>query len=367
MNFFGKRKVVLVLALILFSYTSDVLAQEQECSSTDTTKTIDVNQMVNTLVNRIKLSGYAHVGFNYNSQESPRDEFKIARIIFMADARINKQFNMYFMFDFKSASLHELYLNYTASPYFNVRMGQFKTPFSIENPMSPTVLELIPCTSLVAGYMIGGSDALMMKGSSGRDMGLNVYGSFLKKKLDYSLAIMNGQGRNNSDANSQKDFVATVAAHPLRWLTLSTSMILGTGNIAVSPLLRHPSQYFCSLAPGITGFKGNGNYTRNRYAAGFSIDTKRLGVRSEYMQGKDADFVSKGYYATACLKRIATNLDLIGSYDWLRIYSGKHNRYLGGLQYWFYPRCRFQLSYDYETADACRCQNAVQAQVQVRF
>ena len=262
---------------------------------------------------------------------------------------------------------HELYLNYTASPCFNVRMGQFKTPFSIENPMSPTVLELIPCTSLVTGYMIGGGDALIMKGSSGRDLGLNVYGSFLKKKLDYSLALMNGQGRNNSDANSQKDFVATVAAHPFRWFTLSTSMILGTGNIPVTPLSTNPNQYICSTAPGITGFKGNGNYTRNRYAAGFSIDTKRLGVRSEYMQGKDADFVSKGYYATACLKRIATNLDLIGSYDWLRIYSGKHNRYLAGLQYWFYPKCRFQLSYDYETADARRSQNALQAQVQVRF
>lgn len=363
-----KRNIILLMCLMIFGIPCHSLfAQEKESCSLDTTRTIDVNKIVNTLSKRIKLSGYAHVGYYYNSQQSPRDEFKIPRIIFMADARINKQLNMYFMFDFRSASLHELYINYSPSKSFNVKMGQFKNPFSMENQLSPTVLETTYCTSLVTSYMVGGGDNLMMKGSSGRDLGLNVYGTLCKNILEYSLAVMNGQGRNNTDGNSQKDFVARLTAHPLPWLILSTSMILGTGNTTVVASTSDPKTYTCASAPGVTGFKSNGNFTRNRYAAGFCIESKHLGLRSEYMHGKDGDFNSDGCYATACIKQIATNFDAILSYDWLKIYSGKHNRYTAGVQYWFYPRCRFQLNYGYETADDAHSRNIVQAQVQVRF
>jgi hypothetical protein len=368
MTFFAKHSYayLLFILLILFSPLRS-FAQERENCSIDTTRTIDVNKVLNTLSERIKLSAYAQAGFNYYSQQSPKDEFKVARIVFMADARINKQLSMYFMFDFKASNLLELNCTYSPSAAFNVKVGQFKTPFTIENMMSPTVLELVYCSSLATGYMIGGSDALMMKGCGGRDLGVQIYGSLLKKKLEYSVALMNGSGRNNTDGNSQKDFVSKLTVHPAKWLTLSSSMILGKGNATIEESSATPGTYICATAPGITGFKSNGNFTRNRYAAGLCLDFEHLGLRSEYMQGKDGDFVSKGYYATACIKRIAPNFDAVLSYDWLTIYSGKKNRYVAGLQYWFYPKCRFQVNYGYETSDTSRSQNVIQTQVQVRF
>ncbi len=367
MTSFKKRNYIIILFFLWLALPFELCAQERESCSVDTTRTVDVNKIANTLLSRIKLSGYAQGGYNYYSQQSPRDEFKIARAILMADARILKQFSAYFMYDFKATSLLEMNFTYSPSEAINVKVGQFKTPFSIENPMSPTVLELVSCSSLVAGYMIGGSDGLMMKGSGGRDLGVQVYGSFLKKKLEYNLAVMNGSGRNVSDGNSQKDFVAKLTAHPTKWLTLSSSMILGTGNTTVAETSKGSGIYTCSTASGVTGFKSDGNFTRNRYAAGLCLDFDHLGVRTEYMEGKDGDFVSKGYYATACVKRIATNLDAILSYDWLKIYSGKKNRYTAGLQYWFYPKCRLQVNYDYETSDSSHSQNVIQTQIQVRF
>lgn len=368
MHSFKKDKIIFHCLLVMFVLSTNMVsAQEQETCSIDTTKTIDVNKIVNTLTKRIKLSGYAHVGYYYNSQQSPRDEFKIPRIIFMADARINKQLNMYFMFDFRTSSLHELYLNYSASKAFNVRIGQFKNPFSMENQLSPTVLEMTYCSSLVTTYMIGGGNELMMKGASGRDLGLNVYGKLFGNNIEYSLAVMNGQGRNNNDGNSQKDFAGRLSYHPLPWLTLSSSIILGTGNVAVTESTTAPKRYICTSAPEVTGFKSNGNFTRNRYAAGLCIENKYLGLRSEYMHGKDGNYNSDGCYATACIKRIATNFDGVLSYDWLNIYSGKQNRYSAGVQYWFYPKCRLQLVYGYETSNTQHNRNIVQGQIQVRF
>jgi hypothetical protein len=107
---------------------------------------------------------------------------------------------------------------------------------------------------------------------------VNVYGKLFGNNIEYSLAVMNGQGRNNNDGNSQKDFAGRLSYHPLPWLTLSSSIILGTGNVAVTESTTAPKRYICTSAPEVTGFKSNGNFTRNRYAAGLCIENKYLGL-----------------------------------------------------------------------------------------
>lgn len=356
-----KKNLLLVLT---FFFLLPPIATGSNAQEKDS---IDVNHIVNTLGSRIKLSGYAQAGFCYEDQHSPNNEFKISRIIFMADGKITDHFNCYFMYDFRGNSLHEFYLNYHLSPALNVRMGEFKTPFSIENEISPSVLELISPSSLVTSYMIGGSNSLMMPGSSGRDMGINAYGSLFNKKLDYAVAIMSGQGRNNSDANSQKDYVAKLSIHPVQWLTLSASGIMGTGNTNVTVSSSNPTTYTATAAPGVTGFKSNGNYTRNRLAFGGIVDTRDFSLRSEYMYGKNADNNSNGFYATGCLKNIFTNLDAIASYDNLKTYSDKQQCYTAGIQYWFYPKCRLQAEYSRNTSNDSPNENCILTQIQIRF
>lgn len=333
-------------------------------SQTNGQKQLSANKLVNTLIERIKLSGYAQGGFDYYDQSSPKDQFKIARIIFMADARIDKRTNAFVMYDFKTSALHELWFNHEFHPTFSVKIGQFKTPFSIENQLSPTVLEMIYPASLAAGYMIGGSNALMMKGSAGRDIGIDLHGSLLKGWLSYDIALMNGAGRNKADDNSQKDFVAHLGVHPTQWLTLSGSILKGTGNIEVRP--DETGQIVSDLA-GISGLKHNGNYQRDRYAIGAAIKTRPVNFRTEYMSGKDGNETSNAMYATGSINNIVKNIDLVASYDYIDIWSGKTNRYSAGFQYWFYPRCRIQLGYGLNDTEGKPKENCILAQIQVRF
>lgn len=366
----NRRIILSSLALImLFFFSLSAVAQEKEtCALTkDSTATIDVNKLANTLIKRIKLSGYAQGGYTYDSKQSPNNEFKIYRIIFMANATVNRHINAFFMFDFNTGSLHELYFNYKFSPALNVRVGQFKTPFSIENCLSPTVLELTYPSSLATTYMICGGSQLMMPGGAGRDGGLNVYGTLLKGAVDYSVAVMNGTGRNKGDSNSQKDFVASISVHPAKWLTFNTSMILGTGNTTVAVSKDDASVYTAAAAPGVTGFKVNGNFKRNRYSAGMCVDTKSVGLRSEYMRAEDADSHSDGYYATGRLKNVFRNFDTVLSYDYLKTFADKQQRYTAGVQYWFYPQCRFQVCYSYKKSDSLGGENILMTQLQLRF
>jgi len=50
-------------------------------SQTSNKQQFSTNKLVNTLIERIKLSGYAQGGFDYYDQSSPKDQFKIARIM----------------------------------------------------------------------------------------------------------------------------------------------------------------------------------------------------------------------------------------------------------------------------------------------
>lgn len=326
----------------------------------------ELKAWVNEVAGHIHLSGYAQAGFNYYDQSSPKDQFKIARIILMAEAQVTRDLTAYTMFDLKEAKLQELWFSYRFRPEVQLKLGQFKTPFSIENPISPTKLEMIYPASLATSHMIRGGSPLMMKGASGRDIGVTLYGTLLKGFLHYDLALMNGAGRNNTDDNSQKDFVARLTVNPLKELSLSGSLIKGTGNLPVH--LADDGTTWVSDRADITGLKHNGNYRRDRYAVGAQLKTPPACLRSEMMWGLDGRCHSRGFYSTGSLNNLFfDHFDLVASFDWLDLRSGTTRRWSAGVQYWFLPMCRLQLGYGYTNPSAGADENCVLAQIQVRF
>lgn len=354
-------KKILFLAVSLFTLGTVVPARSDGNSDGKELKT-----WVNEVAQHIRLSGYAQAGFNYYDQSSPKDQFKIARIILMAEAQVTRNLTAYTMFDLKEAKLQELWFSYKFCPEVQLKLGQFKTPFSIENPISPTKLEMIYPASLATSHMIRGGSHLMMKGASGRDIGVTLYGTLLKGLLQYDLALMNGAGRNNTDDNSQKDFVARLTLNPLKELSLSGSLIKGTGNLPVHPA--EDGSTWISDQAGITGLKHNGNYRRDRYAVGAQLKTRPASLRTEMMWGLDGRSHSRGFYSTGSINNLFFNhFDLVGSFDWLDIYSGTSRRYSAGFQYWFLPMCRLQLGYGFTNRSAGQNENCILAQIQVRF
>lgn len=318
-----------------------------------------LNDIVNTLKDRISLAGYAQLGYTYeDTGGKPSNTFDIKRVIFMAQGKITDKWTCYFMYSFaNSAKMLEAYTEYRFLPELGVRVGQFKTMYTIENPLSPCYVELINCYSQSVNYLAGinGSDPLYGS-TSGRDMGILLYGDLFGKLMSYNLAVMNGQGINLKDKNNQKDVVGSLMVNPLKWLSVGGSFIKGKG-CAVAASTINPD-----IAVGES-------YTRNRWSAGATLQTKPVSLRTEYLGGKDGHVKSDGYYATASV-HVLPKFDVIASYDYLnknKATADKQSNYIAGVQWWFYPKCRIQAQYTYCDPHQGESSNLLQAQVQVRF
>ena len=339
------RRILLLIALL---FTTHYLTAQEGTS---------LNKVVNTLKDRISLAGYAQTGYTYDDLNGGSNTFDIKRIIFMAEGKITDKWSCYFMYNFAGGGdLLEVYTEYKFLPQLTARVGQFKTMFSIENPMSPTTVELINCYSQSVSYLAGFNNPLY-ESCGGRDMGLLIYGDLFKKLVRYNFAVMNGQGINVKDRNNLKDIVGSVMVNPLNWLSVGGSFIKGKGNAV-------------KLSDVNPDIKVGENYTRNRWALGAVVTTKPVEVRTEYLAGKDGSIKSDGYYMTACA-HVLPKFDVIASYDYLNkdkdTSEFKQTNYIAGVQYWFYPKCRLQAQYTYSDRHTGESSNMIQAQIQVRF
>lgn len=328
------------------------------------------------LKERITLNGYAQGGYSYQNQtDAPNGErrstndFNLKRTLLWAKAQITDRWSFLFMHDFSSV-VQEFYTDFrvTNNKAMTVRVGQFKNSLTMENPLSPVVLELVDvCSQAVTAYS-GCYDPLYGL-NYGRDMGLKVYGELFNSVLLYELAVMNGQGINVRDGNHQKDVIAKLDVRPLSGLRLVTSGQLGTGHaVNDKPVDWNP-----------TIVKGD-NYKRNRYSVGAEYkfgqygeakykEARPVSIRGEWLEGKDGDVKSRGAYVTACVP-VYDALDVIASADWFdRNRSLKYDQtnLTAGVQYWFYKKCRVQLQYTriWRQFD-CNYHN-IQAQLQVAF
>lgn len=349
-----QKKNILSLLLLLLP----LLATAQEAAAGKPQGDPKLKDVVNTLKERITLSGYLQTVYSYDDAGGESDNtFEVRRAILMASGRINKHWLCYFMYSFaNTGKILEAYTDYTFLPELTVRLGQFKTRFSLENPLSPTVVELIDCESQAVAYYTGYSGNPLYGSTSGRDIGLLATGELFHKRLQYDLAVTNGQGINQKDKNHQKDFTGRLTVVPLKGVSLSGSVMTGKRVAA--------GTYYA-----IPGIAAGENYDHTSWALGASLKHRVLDLRTEYLAGKDAGVKSNGYYATTSF-HLLPKLDLVASYDYFnrnRETEEKMTKYVAGVQYWFYPRCRVQLQYTRRDSHHDGDSNLLQAQVQVRF
>ena len=344
----GLKTVLLILTLALCSV--GLAAQDH----------VNIDGVVNTLKQRITLQGYAQLGYSYNNQGGEEENtFEVKRLIFMATGQITSRWSCFMMYSFASSpKLLELYGDYKVASWLTVRFGQFKPAFTIECPVSPCYVELINCYSMATNYLAGvdGSDPLHGSNSA-RDIGIAALGEAFGGRLAYQFSLMNGQGINQKDKNNAKDFVGLLSVKPVDALLLSVSGRVGKGYAAAT------SDVNPDIAEGQT-------YTRNRLAAGAKLTTRHFNLRAEYLQGKDGHVDSRGCYAVTSI-HLSKRLDLVAAVDYFDPDTDgsllRQTNYVGGLQYWFYPKCRLQAQY---TRCCCKAEadyNLVQAQLQVRF
>lgn len=329
------------------------MAQQEEV------KDAPLYQTINTLRERLMVEGYAQVAYTYDGdRDTKQNTFEVKRAILMLRGKVTDRWTVYFQYNFaNTGKILEAYTEYTFLPALTVRLGEFKTMFSFENPMSPSTLELISVNSQATNYLAGynGSDPLY--GShAGRDIGLLIYGDVFDKLFTYHLGVMNGQGINRKDGNNQKDLVGSLLIRPTEWLSVGGTFVKGTGcAVAVSAV--NPD-----IAVG-------DNYTRNRWSVGGIVKLKPLGIRTEYLHGKDGHVRSDGYYLTASV-HVTSCFDVVASYDYFnrnKAWDDSQTNYVAGVQWWFYPKCRLQLQYTYRDPKLGMNSHLLESQIQVRF
>lgn len=328
---------------------------------------------LSNITSRVQFNGYGQAGYAWRDANGKQtNDFNLKRTLLWAKANITDRWYFLFMHDFSSV-VQEYYTDYriTKDKSLSVRLGQFKHSFSLENPMSPTQLELIDVYSMAVLYLAGEGPDPLFGVNYGRDLGLMIHGDLFKDHLHYELALMNGQGINRKDGNNKKDVIARLDIRPIDGLRIVLSGQKGTGHAvdtaAWNPDVKKGDDYRRDrISAGV-------EYKFGKYAAGKFKEARPVSLRAEALMGIDGDVVSRGGYLTVCVPLVEA-IDFVACgdyYDRNKDVSGwKQANVTAGFQYWFYKKCRLQVQYS-----RCFCgskisandYNWLQAQVQVAF
>ena len=192
-------------------------------------------------LNNVKLSGYGMTQYQYNSQkEAPSNTFNIRFFRATLDGRIKNDFywKMQLQFNGNTATLGnsprmvDLFVEWQKYDFFRVKVGQFKVPFTFENPMAPIEQGFMSYSQIVL-KLSGFNDRTGEHASNGRDIGLQFQGSFLKNDngrdlLAYQIGVFNGQGINMGDVDQRKDIAGGLWVMPVKGMRLGAFGWTGT-------------------------------------------------------------------------------------------------------------------------------------------
>lgn len=123
-----------------------------------------------------------------------------------------------------SPRLVDYFMEWQRFDFFKVKFGQFKRPFTFENPMHPLDQGFMSYSQPIS-KLSGFSDRTGEHASNGRDIGLQFQGDFLKNKsgrylLHYQVGVFNGQGINVTDVDKKKDIIGGVWVMPVAGLRI---------------------------------------------------------------------------------------------------------------------------------------------------
>lgn len=99
----------------------------------------------------------------------------------------------------------DAYVNYRADAAFNVEVGQFDAPFTMENRTSDKSLPFLERSLAVRALGI----------PTNKEVGVMLWGDFGNRALRYEVAAVTGDGQNRPNLDNRVDGMARVVARPL--------------------------------------------------------------------------------------------------------------------------------------------------------
>lgn len=319
---------------------------------------------------KLKLAGYAQMGYSatFTPSEKPTNSFNINKVELLLLGNITKHWDMGVIVQLNSpVQLKELYTGYEFIPELKLRIGQFKTPFGLENQIPPFLNDLIIGGSNPTLYFAGIAGDPRYMGTGGRDIGFELSGKVFNGKLSYNFVAMNGAGINRLSSINPKMYGISIELNPIQDLRLKVSYLGGVMkamSIPVTKRLRSADEN------SLSKFTIDPNYTRNRASIGGQWKSNIVNILAEYMYGYDINTLisapsrnnsvtekkivknkvfSQGAYFTTAF-HLPKRYDIVVAGDYLcRDNSQSNDIYTAtiGLQKWFWGACRWQVEYQY--------------------
>lgn len=337
--------------LLLFCFCTAIYTTKAQEDSVVTNST-PIESRVSTLEKIIsklpKISGFINMRYQYSSTDDSHSfDIRRARVDFKGDLSSQLDYRLQIEFA-NSPKILDAYIRYKIHPYIAVQAGEYKIPFSLENPYGPHTLETIE-NSMGISKLCNYSD-LSGLSANGRDIGITLYGSLIKQGdynlLDYAFGVFNGNGINLKDNNKNKDFSGILTLHPCKNLSLAGSCYLG--------------KY---------GKQGE-EKDRDRYGAGIKWQDKHLLIRSEYLYGKTGTLKSEGAYAVVGYF-VHPKIQPVVKFDYFQ--EDKSNSqtreydYLVGLNYYPIKALRLVVNYTYKDVEASKSSHLLALQFFAMF
>ena len=238
-----------------------------------------------------------------------------------------------------TVQLVDLYTEWVKYKEARIRVGQFKRPFTFENPTHPITQGWYSYAQVV-NALSGFGDRAGEKSSGGRDIGIQLQGDLLptasgRRLLHYQVGVFNGEGINTKDKNQQKDIIGGLWVMPVAGVRVGAFGWTGSHGKMVNPL----TNATC-------------NVKLNRYALSAEYDKDEFTFRAEYIhsQGWGAEKVGSnvidynkgkvadGFYAFGIVPVVKSKLHAKARYNLYREqkeWSTSKTMYEVGLNYFF--------------------------------
>lgn len=184
----------------------------------------------------VKFSGYGMVQYQASDKDGAESNAFNLRLVRMAlEGRAHDDFYWKVQMQIngntydpdKSSTdirLVDLFGEWQKYEFFKVKAGQFKRPFTFENPMHPITQGFMSYSQNVS-KLAGFSDRCGGNASNGRDIGVQIQGDFLKNAegrnlLHYQVGAFNGEGINQKDKDNRKDIIGGMWVMPVKGMRI---------------------------------------------------------------------------------------------------------------------------------------------------
>ena len=256
-------------------------------------------------LSNVKLSGYGMLQYQYSGQKGAEaNSFNVRMGRISLEGRIAQDFYWKTQIQFNgntstlgnSPRMVDLFAEWQKYEFFKVKIGQFKNPFTFENPMNPIDQGFMGYAQNVS-KLAGFSDRAGEHSSNGRDIGLQLQGDFLKNSngrnlLHYQIGVFNGQGINTKDVDNQKNIIGGVWVMPIKGMRIGA--FGWTGSYARKGTWTTIEQDLTSSAtPTPTKevtHSGVRKLSQNRYAFSAEYKANDWTFRSEYIHSTGLAF-----------------------------------------------------------------------------